>query len=159
MKCRKPVLCSPAPVLWQPPPLAAPVHAGIPEMPEAHPPAMWGMHAEVGQEMGLRSEHGVGDGRAAPILTAVPCGMRPLWSLQLGALTHPHHIPIPTNCSLQVTSLTPPARSLHITALCTWQLIAECWGKGPYAKAACLRHLLTNKITCPPSKRKVLICG
>lgn len=72
---------------------------------------------------------------------------------------HPHPIPIPTKSSLQVTSLTPPAVSLHIAAFHLWQLIAQCWGKGTYAKAAHLRCLLTNHITCPPSKRKGLIYG
>lgn len=75
--------------------------------------------------------------------------MRLLWFLQLAAL--------PTKSSSQVISLTPPAVSVHIAAFHLWQLIAECGGKGTYAKAAQPRCLLTNPITCPPSEREGLI--
>lgn len=156
MNCRKPVLCSPALVLRQPPSL--PGMEAPPKCQRLIRPAAWGMQADVGQEVGMQSGEGVGDGQAAPTLSAVPGGMRLLCSPQLAALTHP--IPIPAKSSLQVTSLTPPSLSLcYVLAFHLWQLIAECWGKGPYAKAASLRHLLTNGITCPPSKRKVLIYG
>lgn len=55
--------------------------------------------------------------------------------------------------------MTPPAVSVHIAAFHLWQLIAECGGKGTYAKAAQPRCLLANPITCPPSEREGLIHG
>lgn len=114
-----------------------------------------------------RSEAGGADaewarGERRPSILKPDCHPLPYEAALLpsAGCSHPSHpLPILTKSSLQVTSLTPPALSLHIAAFHLWQLIADHWGKGPYAKAACLRHLLTNNILCPPSKGKDLVCS
>jgi len=158
VNCRNPVPCPPVLVLRKPPPSHTGRH---PQMLEALPPRTVGDAGRNGAGGG-DAEWAQGGGQPSSPNPAChplryegallpPAGCSPA--------PHPHPIPIPAKSSLQVTSLTPPALSLHLTAFHLWRLTAERWGKGPYAKAAHLSHLLANNVTCPPSKRKVLICG